>query len=217
MKPVRSVQEVRRRRRLLSWIPAGIGVIVIAAVVAITLSVQSHKVGVPVPAPTSDSRFDAAGLRYIERSRITRINVAHLPISASAIGLGANQTVLIKSETGLDERLQLEGNRRYAAITADTFTIVAKDGEVSRIDFAGQNLDGFPALRTELASAAVFGLTPDLAQTALDQVRLHNADGKPFNQTFGPLREFGVPVVLTVAADGAGSYSVNYRMRLDGE
>lgn len=217
MKPVRSVQEIRRRRILLSWIPAGIGVIVIAAVVAITLNVQNHKVGVPVPAPTSDSRFDAPGLRYIERSRITRINIAKLPISAASIGLGPNQTVVIKSETGLDEHLQLEGNRKYAAITAYSFTIVAKDGNVSRIDFAGQNLDGFPALRTELASAAVFGLTTDLAQTATDQVRLHNADGKPFNQTFGPLRELGVPVTVTVAADGAGSYSVNYRMRLTGE
>ena len=190
--------------------------LVIAAIVAITLSVQSQKVGVPVPAPTSDSRFDAKGLRYIERSRITRINVAKLPISAASLGLGPNKTVKIESDVGLDEHLQLEGNRAYAAVTADSFRVFSRNGFLSRILFAGQNVDGFPALRGELQAASQFGLTADLASTALDQVRLHNHDGKPFTQTFGPLTALGVPVTVTVSADGAGSYSVNYEMDLTG-
>jgi hypothetical protein len=81
---------------------------------------------VPVPAPTTDSRFDVKGLDYIERSRITRINVAVLPISSSSLGLTPNQVVHIDSSQSLPEHLQLEGSHRYAQLTANAFTVSAK-------------------------------------------------------------------------------------------
>ncbi|MCU1549893.1 MAG: hypothetical protein JWR36_453 [Glaciihabitans sp.] len=214
MTQTRTVDQIRRRRRLLGWIPTAIGVLVIATVVTVTLVEQRQNPGVPAPAPTSDSRFDAKGLRAIERSRVTRINIATLPISAASVGLGPNKTVTIESAAGVDEYLQLEGNRTYAALTADSFRIVARDGFLSKILFAGQNVGGFPDLTAELQAASQFGLTGQVAQDALDEVRLHNHDGKPFTKVLGPFHELGVPVTVTVAADGAGSYAVNYEMSL---
>lgn len=213
---VRAAQDIRRRRRRLAWIPAILGVLLIAGVVTATLVAQNRKLGVPVPAPTADSRFDAKGLDYIARSRITRVNIAVLPISTSSLGLTANQVVHISSAAGLPEYLQLEGNRRYAQLTADAFTITAKDGFVRSIRWSSADLTGFPDLSRELAGAFQFGLSSAQATSALDAVRLHNHDHSPFAQTFPPVATFGVPVTVQVAADGNGSYSVNYELDLRG-
>jgi hypothetical protein len=212
----RSVQEIRRRRLLLAWVPTAIGVILIAVVVAVTINTSNSGVGRPVPAPTTDSRFDAQGLAYIDRSRITRVNISSTPISSESLGMKPNQKITITNDQGLDEYLQLEGNETFARVTVKTFSISTRDGFVEAITIPPTNTAGFTGLRTELQAASVYGVSQQAAARALDVARAGNIDGKATAQSIGPVTALKVPVTVIVASTGGGEYTVGYTIDLSG-
>jgi hypothetical protein len=212
----------RRRRAWLAWIPAGLLAIGIAAVVVTTAVVSQQ--AVPEPRPTGDqvtdlnwSSFTEDGIRYMNETRLPRIDLADAPVEAAPLGLPDAGSVTVgpieQGDTRLDYRLIVRGGGEDPGglqIVVSTFTVTTVGGVIASVEAPLRSPMTFrEALNDVTSRADDFGWTVDTA-AVFEQVEAATRAGEPYSFTVGPADRIGVPVA--VRADCDGTCSLTYEI-----
>jgi hypothetical protein len=199
----------RRRPRWLGWIPAALLATAIAAAVIATVVVS--QLAVPAPRPTGDqvtdlnwSSFTPEGIRYIDRTRLPRIDLSDAPVEAAELGLPDDGVTTLgpidQGDTRLDYRLIVNGGGEEPGglqIVVSTFSITTVDGVVQSVTAPLRSPMTFrETLNAMLADADTYGWSID-TDAIYEQVEAASRAGEPYAFTAGPGDRIGVPVAAT--------------------
>jgi hypothetical protein len=217
----------RRRRALLAWIPAGILLIIIAAVFAVTVVVLQDEVGTaPTTAPPNAvdvngaSLFTEAGRDYISDTRRVRLDVRQLPVDAGSIGLGDNETFELTPSEDVYVYLEVFAPTGRLKFTGTTLSIAAAGGVLADASITDEaRRFTFSQTRSLVASRAqLYGFPegPDGAILALEAAAAEGGEGdEPYTLTLRSEDTFGVAVEMNVSCTPAGFCFVEYVVGLD--
>ncbi|MFM9878736.1 MAG: hypothetical protein ACKVOG_12940 [Rhodoglobus sp.] len=212
-------------RALRSWIPAIVLLVAIVGVFVAAILLLRNGLGEPVPQPTEGqvtdlnwSAFTPEGLDYIARSRQVRIDMSTQPVDAAALGLAADDTLVLApintGDTELDYDLIINGGGEGiggARFAVTQITIVTKGGVITRVSAPLREVLNFRQTVTYLTDKSEqFGWdtsdTDAIFTTAEDATRA----GTGYEFTFGPADRTGVAFSATATCDPTGFCSVNY-------
>jgi hypothetical protein len=140
----RTHEQLRRRKAILSWIPAAVLLVIILAVVGVAITARTIGVGTPPTTPPSDavtakgaSVFTPAGLAYIADTRKVLIDATELPVAAKPLGLEPTATLTIAPPTeGIFEYLTVVGPGGGMRFMGTSIDIVSVDGRVHSASIA---------------------------------------------------------------------------------
>ncbi|MDP3209671.1 MAG: hypothetical protein Q8M65_11020 [Rhodoglobus sp.] len=210
---------------LVGWIPAAALGVAVVAVLVTTGVLLSNGLGGPVPEPTEGqvtdlnwSSFTEDGLAYIAATRQVRIDMSNPPVDAAALGLAADDTLVLEPILNLDTQLDYDlivngagegpGGARFIVTE---ISIVTKKGVVTQISAPLREVVNFrQTLNYLVAQAVVFGWdtsgVDSIFQTAEDATRA----GEGYEFTFGPGDRTGVNFSATASCDPSGFCLVRY-------
>jgi hypothetical protein len=217
-KPKPTVEEVRRRRALRSWIPSGIIAALLLAVIVGTFVLQSQGLGQPRTLPPAVaahgySKFDDEGLGYISDTQTVWIDLRNKPMLAAPLKLPADGTTTIGPRDQIYSYLGLYGNNTAVKVPIYSVKIVTAGGRVTKIDTLAVKDAAFNDARAAIEAAAAYGL--DSAGTAAfvsEAVRFNRA-GTAYDRTLGPGSALGTPILVTVSCSSSGSCQVHYLLK----
>ncbi len=217
---------MRKRPAWISWVPAGILLVLIGGV-GVTAAVLVNS-GITGPAPRATegqvtdlnwSVFTPEGLQYIDRSRLPRIDLADAPIAAGPLGLPDDGSLTVgplnTGDVELDYRLIFRGGGAYPGggrLVVTQFTVTTAGGVIESIEAPLRDIRPFRAtLDTLEAEAETYGWQVDTA-AILEQVEDATRAGVPYEFTLGPADRVGVPVAATASCDPTGYCSLTYEI-----
>ena len=200
----------RRRRALIrTWLPTAIIVAIIVGVVVTTAVLLGNGLGAPAPAPTVGqvteerrSAFTDAGLDYIARTRVVRIDLSEPPVAAAPLGLPDDGEVVLPviatGDTELDYVLKVYGgggDPGGMTIPATTVTIRSADGTVAAVEASTRGVRPFRDVLASLVRRAdVLGWPAGEQERVLAEVASDTEAGRPFSFVVGPGDRLGFQV-----------------------
>ncbi len=195
------------------------------AVLVTTGVLLNNGLGGPVPQPTEGqvtdlnwSSFTGDGLDYIAATRQVRIDMSTQPVDAAALGLAADDTLVLEPIDNLDTQLDYDliingagegpGGARF---TVTEISIVTENGVITKVSAPLREVVNFrQTLNYLLAKADVFGWDTSgvdaIFQSAEDATRA----GEGYEFTFGPGDRTGVNFSATAQCDTSGFCLVRY-------
>jgi len=213
------------KRKVFGWIPSVILAVGVIAVVATAATLLNSGLGQPAPPPTLGqvtslnwSSFSDDGLEYIARTREVRFDLSNAPVDAAALGLPADDTVVLAPIDNLDVVLDysLIVNGGGEAPGGDKFVVSSIEietaaGVITRVRAPlSDQLTFRQTLAALQAKAELFGWDTSSEQQIFDTVEAATRAGEPYSFTFGPADRIGVPVAATAFCDPSGYCVVEY-------
>ena len=220
-----TVQSIRRRRRLLAWIPAGVLVIAVIGVGVASALLLGNGLGEPAPKPTVGqvtdlnwSSFTPEGLEFIRSSRQVRIDMSRPPVQAGPLGLEADGTLVLEpintGDTELDYSLIINGGGEGAGgdkFIVTQIEIVTEDGLVTHVRAPLRDVLNFrQTLDKLLDKAELFGWDVSGVDDIYTLVEKATRAGEPYQFGFGPAGRAGMDVSATASCDTSGFCLVEY-------
>jgi hypothetical protein len=212
-----TVEEVRRRRALRSWIPSGIIAVVLLIVIVVAVSLQLQGLGKPRTLPPAVaangySKFDDEGLRYISDTQTVWFDLRNKPLLAAPLKLPADGTTTIGSRDLIYNYLGLYGNDTAIKLPIDSLEITTAGGSVTTIDALVVN-GGFNDVRAGLEAAAAYGLDSTATDAFIAQALQDNRAGNRYQRTLGPGTALGAPISVSVTCEAANSCVEHYLVK----
>jgi len=216
---------VRKRPWWFGWIPAAILLVIIVGVGVGTAVLLQGGLGKPAPKPTEGqvtelnwSAFTPEGLDYIARTRQVRIDLSTAPVDAAALGLAADDTLVLEQidtgDTLLDYDLIINGGGQGPGggrFVASQITIVTTGGAVSSVSAQLTDVVNFRQTLTALQNKAeVWGWDVSDVESIFATAEQATRDGTGYEFTFGPADKAGVPMAATASCDTSGFCVVTY-------
>jgi hypothetical protein len=162
-----SVAPSSRTRALLSWLPAGILILIIAGVVFTTVAVQNSWWAEKEPTASSDqratdgsSKLSDAGLDYVNKEGTLRVRVGEGALPATQLGIGADEH---KSATFRRPVRVVVAAREevYVVDEVESMSAIAQDDRLTAVSLdVGQALPWSRAYATVQGLADEFGWDP---------------------------------------------------------
>lgn len=212
----------KERKRLLSWLPATILLVIIVGIIATTMILLKGGLGAPAASPTPGqvtqlnwSIFTKAGLGYIDKTRQVRIDFKTQPVEAKPLGLKADDTLTIGPHiSGADYYLIVNGGGAGQGgdkFTVTQMTITTQGGVITDVHAPLSDVVNFRKTLTYLLQKAeIFGWDTSGVQAIYDKVEVATHDGVPYQFGFGPSNLAGVPVSATASCGTDGYCQVEY-------
>ena len=201
-----------RRRRLLSWVPSIILLVLIAGVVLAAVGVNNSWWVDPDPtaaadqtAPNGSSIFTDAGIDYFVRTGEVRIRMDSQAVPAEALGLEADGTKTIPYR-GRPLVVLVSGTSGAMAVDNVTeLELTTEDGELVSVAATRSVPGGFLEAHAMLVDVAdLYGWSEDEVAAVPDRVgeaRREDPDA-PASITVGPGTAVGLAVSATLLAGG---------------
>jgi hypothetical protein len=213
-----TVEEVRRRRAIRSWIPSGIIAVILLVIIVVAISLQLQGLGQPRTLPPAVaahgySKFDDEGLRYISDTQTVWFDLRNKPMFAAALKLPADGTTTIGSRELIYNYLGLYGNDTAIKLPIDSLKITTAAGRVKTIDALVVD-GGFNDVRAGLEAAGAYGLDSTATDAFIAQALQNNRAGDPYQRTLGPGTALGVPISVTVKCATSNSCVEHYLVKL---
>jgi hypothetical protein len=200
-----------RRRRLLSWLPSALLLVLIAGFALAAIGVNNSWWVQPNPTPATDqtapngsSLFTGAGVDYFGRTGLVVIRMDAERLPAEELGLQSEGDQLFSSErpllvqvVGPDGALAVEGANRIAIHT--------EFDEVTAVDVFQTVPGGFVRATATLADvAALYGWSAEELETLPERFGdARRADPvNPTSITVGPGTNVGLAVSATLTVHG---------------
>lgn len=205
-----------RRRRLLSWLPSVLLLVLIGGFAVATVGVNNSWWVQPNPtaaadqtAPNGSSVFTGAGVDYFGRTGVVVIRLDAEELRATELGLqpdgeqsfSAGRPLLVQV-VGPDGALAVQG--------ADMLTLRTESGEVTAVDVFQPVPDGFVGATATLADAAeLYGWSAEELDALPDRFgEARRADpDSPTSVTVGPGTNVGLAVSASLTVDGGTTLS----------
>ena len=193
------------------WIWTGVLALPVIAIVVAGAYLSQQPLGrppaTPPPPALTDDRytdFGKEGLAYATSARTVSVNASDLPIAASDIGLGDNETVTIPA-ADLGNKLRLTvGTDLVDLITPGPITVTATDGTVSSVIYTNGG-SGIADVRTDLlADGDRFGLPESQVSDLVSTVRQLQRNGNGYSATLEPGTALGLAVTPSLECDDGG-------------
>jgi len=213
------------KRKVFGWIPSVVLAVGVVAVVATAATLLNSGLGQPAPPPTLGqvtdlnwSSFSDDGLLYIASTRDVRIDLSNAPVDAAAVGLPADDTVVLAPidnlDVVLDYSLIINGGGESPGgdkFVVSSIEIETADGVVTHVRaLLSEQLTFRQTLAALQAKAELFGWDTSSEQQIFDTVEAATRAGQPYSFTFGPADRMGVPVAATASCDPSGYCMVEY-------
>jgi len=213
------------KRKVFGWIPSVILAVGVVAVIATAATLLNSGLGQPAPPPTLGqvtdlnwSSFSDDGLEYIARTREVRVDLSNAPVDAAALGLPADDTVVLAPIDNLDVVLdyslivngggEAPGGEKFVV---SSIAIATAGGVVAHVRAPlSEQLNFRQTLAALQAKAGLFGWDTSGEQQIFDTVEAATRAGEPYSFTFGPADRMGVPVAATASCDPSGYCVVEY-------
>lgn len=204
-----------RRRRLLSWVPSVVLVLLIAGAGMAAIAVNNSWWVQPSPtaapdqtAPNGASVFTAAGVDYLMRIGEVRIRMDEKALPAEALGLETDGTRTISSE---DRPLVVQVAGTDGALAVDRVSqvvLATEDGELVSVDVRREVPGGFLEAHAMLADVAnLYGWSADEVAAVPERVGDARRDNpeEPVSVSVGPGDAVGLDVSATLIVDGGSA------------
>jgi hypothetical protein len=217
-KPQPTVEEVRRRRALRSWIPSVIIAAFLLVVIFVTFALQSQGLGQPRTLPPAVaahgySKFDNEGLRYISDTQTVWIDLRNKPMLAAPLKLPADGTASIGPREPIFSYLGLYGNNTAVKLPIYSVKIVTAGGQVASIDAFVVKDGAFNDARAAIEAASAYGLDATATTAFISEAVRLNRAGEAYDRTLGPADALGTPILVTVSCSSSGSCQVHYLVK----
>jgi hypothetical protein len=210
-----------RRPGWVGWIPAVVLAVLVVGVIVTASVLLAGGLGQPAPKPTEGqvtdlnwSSFTDEGLEYIATSRKVRIDLSTPPVDAAALGLAADDTLVLEQIDNLDVLLNydliLNGGGESpggARLVASEIEIVTAGGELTTVRATISDAYGFRNTLDQLeGEAQTFGWEYDRS-AIFALVEDATRAGESYEFTFGPADRVGMAVSATASCE-TSSYCV---------
>ena len=204
------------------WIWTGILAVPVVAIVAATVYLSQQPLGrppaTPPPAAQTDEKytdFGTAGLEYATSARFVSVNATDLPIAASDIGLGPDQTATIEaSNLGNTLRLTVGGDL-VDLYPVGEISVSASGGQVTEVTYStsGGVADARRALLDDVSS---FGLPKDQVAPLVATIKQRQREGDGYSVALEPGTDLGVTVTPSIDCDPTGFCVLTHTVDLRG-
>jgi hypothetical protein len=217
-RPKPTVEEVRRRRALRSWIPSVVIAAFLLVLIVVTFALQTQGLGQartlpPAVAAHGYSKFDNEGLRYISDTQTVWIDLRNKPMLAEPLKLPADGTTTIGPRDQIFSYLGLYGNNTAVKLPIYSLKIVTAGGQVTGIDAFVVKNGAFNDARGAIEAAAAYGLDPAATAAFVSEAVRFNRAGTAYDRTLGPGNALGTPILVTVSCSSSGSCGVHYLLK----
>lgn len=216
------LERTKRRRRLLSWLPAAVLAVVIVAVAAFTASLGANKVGTAPTAVPTDARSDLgasiyteAGQSYIEATREIIVDARALPVNAEPLGLEPQQTFTLDPTEDVYASLVVHGPSGVLSFLGTSATVSSSGGVLTAVTSVDDSVAlSFSQTRASfIERAADWGVAPDGVE-GFTEAAAAASDG-PFTWTMHAPDAEGLALEMTVSCSASSRCVLDYRVLLD--
>ncbi|MCY7412573.1 MAG: hypothetical protein LH471_05990 [Salinibacterium sp.] len=213
------------KRKVFAWIPTIILSVGVIAVIATAAVLLNSGLGQPAPRPTLGqvtdlnwSSFSNEGLAYIARTREVRFDLSDAPVDAAALGLPADDVVVLAPIDNLDVVLDYSliimgggdgpGGEKFVVSSIE---IETAGGVITHVRAPlSEQLNFRQSLSALEAKAELFGWDTSGVPEIFDRVEAATRAGEPYSFTFGPADRIGVPVAAKAFCDPTGYCVLEY-------